>query len=71
MKIKSMLVVIFIAGILTGCSSPQKITLKNNTSIVTKDEVKFNKRTGFYEYEDVTGKKSQINSDSILMIEEL
>lgn len=71
MKLKRILAVVFVAGVLTGCSSPQKITLKDNTSIVTRDEVKYNKRTGFYEYEDANGKRSQINADSILMIEEI
>jgi len=71
MKFKSIIAVVFIAGVLTGCSSPQRITLKDNTVIEARDEVKYNKRTGFYEYEDIRGKKNQINSDSILMIEEM
>ena len=71
MKFKNIIAVVFVAGVLTGCSSPQRITLKDNTIIEARDEVKYNKRTGFYEYEDIRGKKNQINSDSILMIEEM
>jgi len=71
MKLKSIIAMTIVAGVLTGCSSPQRITLKDNTNIETRDEVKYNKRTGFYEYEDLKGKKNQINADSILMIEEL
>ena len=71
MKLKNVMAVIFVTGVLTGCSSPQRITLKDNTTIEARDEVKYNKKTGFYEYEDVTGKRHRVNSDSILMIEEL
>ena len=71
MKFKNIMAVVFVAGILTGCSSPQRITLKNSTIIESKDEVRYNKKTGFYEYEDTTGKRHRVNADSILMIEEL
>jgi len=70
-KLKNIIAMVFVAGILTGCASPQRITLKDNTTIDARDEVKFNKKSGFYEYEDITGKKNRINADSILMIEEL
>ena len=71
MKLKNILAGIFVAGILMGCSSPQRITLKDNTSIDTRDDVRFNKKTGFYEYKNSNGRKSQVNADSIFKIEEL
>ena len=71
MKIKSIIAMVFVAGVLTGCATPQRITLKDNTTINAKNEVKYNKKSGFYEYEDLSGKRSKVNADSILMIEEL
>ncbi len=59
------------SALFVGCSSPQRITLKDNTVIESRDDVKYNNKTGFYEYEDISGKKHKINSDSVLMIEEL
>lgn len=71
MKFKGLIMAIVVAGLFAGCSSPQRITLKDNTVIETRDEVKYNKKTGFYEYEDITGKKHSVNSDSVLVIEEM
>ena len=71
MKIKNVLTLVLVTIILTGCSSPQRITLKDSTVIETKNTLKYNEKTGFYRYEDLSGKNKDINRDSILKIEEI
>lgn len=71
MRIKKVIVLTLASLILTGCSSPQRITLKDSTIIETRDRLKYNEKTGFYRYEDLSGKNKNINRDSILKIEEI
>ncbi len=71
MKRINIIILLVFTGILAGCSRPQKITLKDNTVIQARDEVKFNKKTGFVEYEDIAGKKNNVNSEEVLLIEDL
>lgn len=71
MEIKKSLTIALVSVILTGCSSPQRITLKDSTVIETRNSLKYNEKTGFYRYEDLSGKNKNINRDSILKIEEI
>lgn len=64
---------IIIAGlmslVLISCSSPQTIILNDGSVIKTKDEPKFNKRTKYYEYEDIEGNRGSVNSKSVKLIQ--
>ncbi|GLI56643.1 hypothetical protein PM10SUCC1_21570 [Propionigenium maris DSM 9537] len=64
---------IIIAGLMSlviiSCSSPQTIVLNDGSVIKTKDEPKFNKRTKYYEYEDVEGNRGSVNSKSVKLIQ--
>lgn len=71
MKLKRLVLSMVAAGALVGCSTPQRIVLKDDTVIETRDEVDYNKKTGFYEYEDVAGNENTINSAEVLQIQEM
>ena len=71
MKLKRLVLSMVVAGALVGCSTPQRIVLKDDTVIETRDEVDYNKKTGFYEYEDVAGNENKINSAEVLQIQEM
>ena len=71
MKFKKGFLTLMVAGALVGCSTPQRIVLKDNTVIEARDEVKYNKKTGFYEYEDIAGNKNKINPAEVLHIQEM
>lgn len=64
---------IFIAGlmslVLISCSSPQTILLDDGSVIKTKDDPKFNKRTKYYEYEDIEGNRGSVNSKRVKLIQ--
>jgi len=64
---------IFIAGlmslVLISCSSPQTILLDDGSVIKTKDDPKFNRKTKYYEYEDVEGNKGSVNSKRVKIIQ--
>ena len=55
--------------VLISCSSPQTIVLNDGSVIKTKDEPKFNKRTKYYEYEDIEGNRGSVNSKSVKLIQ--
>jgi hypothetical protein len=44
-------------------------TVAGGEAIETKDEPKLNVDSGFYEFEDVSGKKVRLNKDEIQKIE--
>ncbi len=56
---------------LTACSTPHTMTLKNGSIIEMADEPEFNRKTGFYEYETLDGKKVQVNKDEVLDVKEM
>ena len=56
---------------LTACATPHTMTLKNGSIIEMADEPKFNRNTGFYEYESLDGKKVQVNKDEVLDVKEM
>ena len=56
--------------VLTACAAPHTLTLKDGRVIDTADEPDFNRKTGFYEYKTVDGKKVQINKDEVLEVKE-
>lgn len=71
MKIGKILAAVVLTVSIVGCSAPQKIVLSNDNVIETRDSVKYNKKTGFYTYEDIEGNKGQVNSDEVKIIKEM
>jgi hypothetical protein len=57
-----------LAGV-CGCATPYLITLNDGSTIQTKDEPKLNRRAGFYEFKDVSGKEARVNKDQIQKME--
>lgn len=57
-------------GAIAGCSTPSVVQKRDGTQVVTPDEPKYNRKSGFYEYEE-GGRKIQINKDDVKKIEEV
>ncbi|MES2818509.1 MAG: YgdI/YgdR family lipoprotein [Pseudomonadota bacterium] len=56
---------------LAGCSSPAVITLNDGREIQTVDKPDFDEDAGFYEFEQLDGKRSRVNKDQVNTIKEL
>ncbi len=65
------LIAILGIGLLAGCANPSVITLIDGREIQTTDTPKFDDETGFYEYEQLDGKRSQVNKDQVRSVREL
>lgn len=58
-------------GALTGCASPSVITLNDGREIQTVDEPEYDEETGFYEFEQLDGKRAKVNKDQVRTLKEL
>lgn len=56
---------------LTGCASPTVITLNDGREIQTTDEPNFDEDSGFYEFEQLDGKRAKVNKDQVRTVKEL
>ncbi|MCY1445022.1 hypothetical protein D9M71_615220 [compost metagenome] len=56
---------------LAGCSSPSLITLNDGREFQTVDEPQFEKDSGFYEFQQLDGKRTRINKDQVRSISDL
>lgn len=56
---------------LTGCASPTVITLNDGREIQTIDEPNFDEDSGFYEFEQLDGKRAKVNKDQVRTVKEL
>ncbi len=56
---------------LTGCASPTVITLNDGREIQTIDEPDFDEDSGFYEFEQLDGKRAKVNKDQVRTVKEL
>jgi hypothetical protein len=56
---------------LTGCASPTVITLNDGREIQTVDEPNFDEESGFYEFEQLDGKRAKVNKDEVRTVKEL
>lgn len=56
---------------LAGCSSPAVITLNDGREIQSVDTPHFDSKTGFYEFEQLDGKRTQINKDQVSTVKDL
>lgn len=58
-------------AVMAGCSSPSVITLNDGREIQTVDKPKFDEESGFYEFEQLDGKRATINKDQVQTVKEL
>ncbi|MBW0238539.1 MULTISPECIES: YgdI/YgdR family lipoprotein [Pseudomonas] len=58
------LVIVAMLG-LAGCSTPSVVTLQNGTQYLTKDMPKTKTKDGFYEFEDIAGKRIKVRADEV------
>ncbi|MGP0175013.1 YgdI/YgdR family lipoprotein [Pseudomonas sp. NCHU5208] len=56
---------------LAGCSTPSVITLNDGREIQTVDTPDYDDETGFYEFEQLDGKRATINKDQVRTVKEL
>jgi len=56
---------------LAGCASPTVITLNDGREIQAVDTPKFDDSTGFYEFEQLDGKKIRVNKDQVRTVKEM
>lgn len=58
-------------GALAGCSSPSVITMNDGREIQSVDTPEYDSRTGFYEFEQLDGKRVQVNKDQVRSVKDL
>jgi len=56
---------------LVGCASPSVITLNDGREIQTLDQPRFDEESGFYQFEQIDGRKAKVNKDKVESIREL
>ncbi|ELQ17783.1 putative lipoprotein [Pseudomonas fluorescens BRIP34879] len=56
---------------LAGCASPTVITLNDGREIQAVDTPSFDKSSGFYEFEQLDGKRTRLNKDQVRTVKEL
>jgi hypothetical protein len=56
---------------LAGCASPTVITLNDGREIQAVDTPDYDEESGFYEFEQLDGKRSQVNKDQVRTVKEL
>jgi len=56
---------------LAGCSTPSQITLNDGREIQSVDTPKYDREAGFYEFEQLDGKRTRINKDQVRSIQDL
>lgn len=56
---------------LAGCASPTVITLNDGREIQAVDTPKYNEDSGFYEFEQLDGKRTRINKDQVRTVKDL
>ena len=57
-------------GALAGCASPTVITLNDGREIQATDTPKYDEDSGFYEFEQLDGKRTRLNKDQIRTVKE-
>ncbi|MGE8498981.1 MAG: YgdI/YgdR family lipoprotein [Pseudomonas sp.] len=56
---------------LAGCASPSVITLNDGREIQTVDHPSYDDESGFYEFEQLDGKRAKVNKDQVRTVKEL
>lgn len=73
MFLKKVVSYIFLAGSIlffSGCSTPHTIYLQNGNTIDTISEPSFDDDTGFYKFEDLSGREGVIDKRAVLKVQE-
>ncbi|AYC33463.1 YgdI/YgdR family lipoprotein [Pseudomonas cavernae] len=58
-------------GTLAGCASPTVITLNDGREIQAVDTPEYDDEAGFYEFEQLDGKRTRVNKDQVRTVKEL
>jgi len=58
-------------GTLAGCASPTVITLNDGREIQAVDTPQFDEDSGFYEFEQLDGKRTRVNKDQVRTVKDL
>lgn len=58
-------------GTLAGCASPSVITLNDGREIQSVDTPQYDDESGFYEFEQLDGKRTRINKDQVRTVKDL
>lgn len=56
---------------LAGCSTPSLITLNDGRELQSVDEPQFDQDSGFYEFQQLDGKRTRVNKDQVRSISDL
>jgi hypothetical protein len=56
---------------LAGCSTPSLITLNDGREFQAVDAPRYEKATGFYEFQQLDGKRTRINKNQVRTISDL
>lgn len=56
---------------LAGCAAPAVITLNDGREIQTVDTPDYDEDSGFYEFEQLDGKRAKVNKDQVRTVKEL
>ncbi|MFC1820827.1 YgdI/YgdR family lipoprotein [Thermodesulfobacteriota bacterium] len=64
------LLMTFLLMVSVGCATHHAILMKDGRTIVSKEEPKFDKKTGFYEIKTEDGHKMRLNKDEVVEIKE-
>lgn len=56
---------------LVGCAHAHRITYTDGRTVTIAKKPHYDRKTGFYEYKDVTGEKVMVNKNEIEKIEEI
>ncbi len=56
---------------LAGCSTPTVITLNDGREIQAVDTPTYDDDSGFYEFQQLDGKRTRVNKDQIRTVKEL
>lgn len=70
---KSLLSVLAIGAFaaLAGCSTPSQIALNDGREFQTTDAPEYDADSGFYEFEQLDGKRTRVNKDQVRSIKDL
>lgn len=56
---------------LVGCANPSVITLTDGREIQTQDLPEYDEASGFYQFEQIDGRRAKVNKDQVESIREL
>ncbi|WP_095109744.1 YgdI/YgdR family lipoprotein [Pseudomonas sp. Irchel 3E20] len=68
MKIKTLALAVLATAALAGCASPTVVTLQNGTQYLTRDVPDTKTADGFYEFEDISGRKVRVKADEVATV---